>query len=130
MPKINAQGAATYAGHTGVVTNAVGEQFELDPTKQLDGSDNPGLTRDENADDPIAVDGTPGVPSAGTDARDRADSDADLVNRPAADDEDADANKRDADKRDADKATEEQASMFAPKPAKRTGSTSTSTVKK
>ena len=32
MPKINAAGVPSYAGHEGTVTNAVGEQFELNRT--------------------------------------------------------------------------------------------------
>lgn len=37
MPKISSTGEPSYAGHEGTVTNAVGEQFEVDPTRELDG---------------------------------------------------------------------------------------------
>lgn len=37
MPKISNTGEPSYEGHQGVVTNAVGEQFEVDPTRELDG---------------------------------------------------------------------------------------------
>lgn len=37
MPKINSAGEPSYAGHEGTVTNAVGEQFEVDPTRDLSG---------------------------------------------------------------------------------------------
>lgn len=37
MPKINSAGEPSYAEHSGVVTNAVGEQFEVDPTRDLNG---------------------------------------------------------------------------------------------
>lgn len=37
MPKINSAGEPSYADHTGTVTNAVGEQFEVDPTRDLNG---------------------------------------------------------------------------------------------
>lgn len=37
MPKISSTGEPSYEGHRGVVTNAVGEQFEVDPTRELDG---------------------------------------------------------------------------------------------
>lgn len=37
MPKINSAGEPSYADHTGTVTNAVGEQFEVDPTRDLSG---------------------------------------------------------------------------------------------
>ncbi len=37
MPKISSTGDPSYAGHEGTVTNAVGEQFEVDPTRELDG---------------------------------------------------------------------------------------------
>ncbi len=37
MPKISSTGEPSYADHTGVVTNAVGEQWEVDPTRELDG---------------------------------------------------------------------------------------------
>lgn len=69
MPKISHGTGATYEGHTGLVENAHGVVFELDPTKNVDGSDRDGLDRPDDAADPVAVDGTPGVPSENTDAR-------------------------------------------------------------
>lgn len=41
MPKINSAGEPSYADHTGTVTNAVGEQFEVDPTRDLSGENKP-----------------------------------------------------------------------------------------
>ncbi len=38
MPKINSAGQPSYDGHQGTVTNAVGEQFELDSTHDADGN--------------------------------------------------------------------------------------------
>lgn len=73
MPKISHGTGATYEGHTGLVENAHGTVFELDPTKNVDGSDREGLERPDDAADPVAVDGTPGVPSENTDARDNKD---------------------------------------------------------
>jgi len=37
MPKINSAGVPSYDGHQGEVTNAVGEQFNVDPTRDLNG---------------------------------------------------------------------------------------------
>lgn len=37
MPKINSSGTPSYEGHRGVVTNAVGEQFEVNPSLDLAG---------------------------------------------------------------------------------------------
>jgi hypothetical protein len=48
MPKINSAGVPSYAGHEGVVTNAVGEQFEVNPSRDLEGN------RPENyVDEPV-----------------------------------------------------------------------------
>ena len=44
MPKINAAGVPSYDGHTGTVTNAVGEQFEVNPSLDLDGNRPEGYT--------------------------------------------------------------------------------------
>lgn len=46
MPKISSTGEPSYAGHEGVVTNAVGEQFEVDPTRELDGERTDGYTNE------------------------------------------------------------------------------------
>lgn len=68
MPKNNGV-TVTYAGHAGVVTNAVDEQFELDPTRDLEGKDNEGLVRGDDLPDPKAIDGPDQVaPSENTDA--------------------------------------------------------------
>ncbi len=74
MPKNNDAGA-TYFGHTGTVTNAVGEQFELDPTRDVNGDDLPGLERGEDTQEaPRPVDGaTSDVPMENTDAREEYD---------------------------------------------------------
>lgn len=37
MPKINAQGVPSYDGQQGGVTNAVGQQFEVNPSLDLNG---------------------------------------------------------------------------------------------
>lgn len=50
MPKINANGNATYDGHQGVVTNAVGEQFEVNPSRDLDGERPEGYTEEPVGD--------------------------------------------------------------------------------
>lgn len=44
MPKISSTGEPSYEGHQGVVTNAVGEQFDVDPTRDLDGERKDGYT--------------------------------------------------------------------------------------
>lgn len=44
MPKISSTGEPSYAGHEGVVTNAVGEQFDVNPTVDLDGERKDGYT--------------------------------------------------------------------------------------
>lgn len=44
MPKISNTGEPSYAGHEGVVTNAVGEQFDVNPTVDLDGERKEGFT--------------------------------------------------------------------------------------
>lgn len=44
MPKISSTGEPSYEGHQGVVTNAVGEQFEVDPTRDLNGERKDGYT--------------------------------------------------------------------------------------
>lgn len=38
MPKIAANGQPSYSGHEGIVENAHGEKFQIDPTQNLDGS--------------------------------------------------------------------------------------------
>lgn len=43
MPKISGSDIPSYAGHAGHVTNAVGVQFEVDPTRDLNGDDTDGL---------------------------------------------------------------------------------------
>jgi hypothetical protein len=44
MPKISSTGEPSYAGHEGTVTNAVGEQFDVNPTVDLDGERKDGFT--------------------------------------------------------------------------------------
>jgi hypothetical protein len=46
MPKTNYAGA-TYAGHEGIVENAVGELSQLDPSRNVDGSVVDGFESDE-----------------------------------------------------------------------------------
>lgn len=38
MPKIDAEGRPSYAGQEGLVTNAVGEVHQVDPSRNVDGS--------------------------------------------------------------------------------------------
>ena len=47
MPKIASNGNPSYEGHEGVVTNAVGEQFEVNPHFDLEGNEAPDLVVEE-----------------------------------------------------------------------------------
>lgn len=67
MPKNNGQNVSYY-GHTGHVENAVGETFELDPTRTLDGEDTEGLERGDDYPEVRPVDSpTSPYPSENTD---------------------------------------------------------------
>lgn len=79
MPKNNGV-TVTYEGHSGVVENAVGQRFELDPTRDLEGNDNEGLDRADDYPDPKPIDGPDQGASENTDGREqaeRADTDKD-----------------------------------------------------
>lgn len=47
MPKINGSSIPSYEGHEGVVENAHGQLFNVDPTKDLDGRDTDGNKTDD-----------------------------------------------------------------------------------
>lgn len=46
MPKINSAGVPSYDGQTGTVTNAVGEQFEVNPSLDQDGERSDGYVNE------------------------------------------------------------------------------------
>lgn len=69
MPKNNGQNVS-YFGHTGHVENALGETFELDPTRTVDGEDVDGVERGDDFPEELkrVDDPTSPHPSANTDA--------------------------------------------------------------
>jgi hypothetical protein len=83
MPKINANGQPSYAGVSGVVTNAVGEQFELDPNVNADGTDADNAQSQDERADLVSLDGPEQLsPSTGTDAALAEQDDAQPVDEP------------------------------------------------
>lgn len=91
MPKINSGGQPSYDGVSGQVTNATGQQFELDPNKNLDGSVPDGAQPEEDRPDLVSLDGPDqNTPSANTDAAAQAEQDNDEPE--TADDADEDEN--------------------------------------
>jgi hypothetical protein len=102
MPKIAANGNPSYAGHEGIVENARDEKFEVNPLKDIEGNDSPGLEQDENEPDPVFLDGAEGVPSENTDGRegftgqDRQASEVDPKGEDPAATQDEDAGTREA----------------------------------
>lgn len=79
MPKINSAGVPSYGGNEGVVTNAVGEQFEVNPSRDLEGN------RPENyTDEPVGDPPQENEPVSG-DVRPVSDDQADVTRRDDAD---------------------------------------------
>lgn len=99
MPKINQAGQPSYGGVSGQVTNATGQQFELDPNKNLDGTEPEGATPEDERASLVSLDSPEQLtPSANTDAAAAGDPDAkpdDEDGQPV--DEPADGDEKDGD---------------------------------